>query len=574
MKKDIFKRFTPQLFISLQTYNKEKFTKDLMGGFIVGIVALPMALAFGIASGVSPEKGLITAIVAGFIFSLLGGSTVQIAGPTGAFILIVYNAIQSYGTEGLVIVTVMSALIILVMGFLKLGVVIKFIPYPIIVGYMAGIAVIIFSTQFKDFLGLTIDETIPPDFIGKWTIYLKYIHTIDYTTFIIGILSLLIIVFAGKISRKIPGLLLTVVIITILVYILKNYFDVTTVATIEDLYKNADSNIEVAGKSLPFIRLVNELFPIAFTLAILGSIETLVSASVADGVTGERNNSNQELIAHGIANLVMPFFGGLPATGAVARTMTNVNSGGNTPVSGIVHSLFLLIVMLFLGSLTKHIPIVCLTAILIVVAYNISEWRSFVELLRNSAADIAVLLTTFLLTLIFDLTVALITALVLAIFLFLKRTNEVSKVSVVRGKLDLSNDWEPGDEKEVLTLPKGVDVYEIDGPFFFGMANKFEESMRVVGDKAKVRILRMRKVPFMDSTGTHNLESLCEKSKRAGIQIILSGVRPRVHDMIKKSTIPVMIGEENICAHIHLALDRAFIVLAEQEEKEKEKDKE
>ena len=567
MKKDILKRFTPQLFISLRTYNKEKFTKDLMGGFIVGIVALPMALAFGIASGVSPEKGLITAIVAGYIFSFLGGSSVQIAGPTGAFILIIYNTIQGYGTEGLIVVTIMSAIIILAMGFLRLGIVIKFIPYPIIVGYMAGIAVIIFSTQFKDFLGLTINETIPPDFIGKWAVYIRHIQTVDYPTLGIGILSLLIIIFAGKISKKIPALLLTVIIITVLVYLLRNCCDIVSVATIEDLYKNSEANVEVAGRSLPLIQLINELFPAAFTLAILGSIETLVSASVADGVTGERNNSNQELIAHGIANLAMPIFGGIPATGAVARTMTNVNSGGNTPISGIVHSTFLLFVMLFLGSLTKHIPLVCLTAILIIVAYNISEWRSFVELLRNSKADVAVLLTTFLLTLIFDLTVALITALVLAIFLFLKRTNEVSKVSVVRGELDLSHDAELTHEEERFVLPKGVEVYEIDGPFFFGMANKFEESMRVIGDKAKVRIIRMRKVPFMDSTGMHNLESLCDKSKRDGIQIILSGVRSNVHAMIDKSNIPTMIGEENICAHISLALERTLVILSEIDNK-------
>lgn len=561
MNKEILKDYTPQLFLSLKTYNKEKFFKDLMSGLIVGIVALPLALAFGIASGVSPEKGLLTSIIAGFIVSMLGGSSVQIAGPTGAFIVIVYNTIENYGLEGLMITTIMSGIILIAMGVLKLGVVIKFIPYPIIVGYMSGIAVIIFSTQMRDFFGMTINETIPPDFIGKWSVYFRHFDTTDFYTLGVGIISLVIIIFTQRISKKIPGSLLAVVIITILVYFLRNYMDISSITTIGDKFSLGGELPHMADRVSFNIELVNELFPTAFTLAMLGSIESLISASVADGVTGEKHNSNLELIAQGIANMVVPLFGGIPATGALARTMTNVNNGGRTPISGIIHSVFLMMIVLFLGQLTKHIPMVCLAAILIVVSYNMSEWRSFRDLLKNSKADVAVLLTTFLLTLIFDLTIAIEIGLVLAVFLFLKRMNEVTNVSVIKGELDLSHETEFEHDEEIFTLPKDVEVYEIDGPFFFGIANKFDESMRIIGDKAKVRIIRMRKVPFIDSTGLHNLESLCDKSLKDGIHIILSGVKSNVHVMIDKSNIPSMIGEENICNDIMIALDRAKEVL-------------
>lgn len=562
MNKNVLKNYTPQLLVSLKTYNKEKFINDLMSGLIVGIVALPLALAFGIASGVSPEKGLLTSIIAGFIVSMLGGSSVQIAGPTGAFIVIVYNTIENYGLEGLMITTIMSGIILIAMGVLKLGVVIKFIPYPIIVGYMSGIAVIIFSTQMRDFFGMTINETIPPDFIGKWSIYFRHFNTTDFYTLGVGIFSLVIIIFTQRISKKIPGSLLAVVIITILAYFLRNYMDISSITTIGDKFSLGGELPHMADNVTFNIGLVNELFPTAFTLAMLGSIESLISASVADGVTGEKHNSNLELIAQGIANMVVPLFGGIPATGALARTMTNVNNGGRTPVSGIIHSIFLMMIVLFLGQLTKHIPMVCLAAILIVVSYNMSEWRSFRDLLKNSKADVAVLLTTFLLTLIFDLTIAIEIGLVLAVFLFLKRMNEVTHVSVIKGELDLSHETEFEHDEEKFTLPKDVEIYEIDGPFFFGIANKFDESMRVIGDKAKVRIIRMRKVPFIDSTGLHNLESLCDKSIKDGIHIILSGVKPNVHVMIEKSNIPGMIGENNICSNVSIALDRANEVLA------------
>lgn len=561
------KDFTPQIVSSLRTYNKQKFMNDLMSGLIVGIVALPLALAFGIASGVSPEKGLITSIMAGFIVSFLGGSSVQIAGPTGAFIVIIYNTIQQYGLEGLLVTTVMSGVMLVLMGVLKLGVVIKFIPYPIIVGYMSGIAVIIFSTQMKDFFGMTITEAIPPDFIGKWIVYINHLHTTDLLTLGVGILSLLIIMFSHKISKKIPGSLLAVVIITVLAYVLRNYFDLSSISTIGDNF-NLGGNLPNMVEGVPInMKLINDLFPTAFTLAMLGSIESLISASVADGVTGERHNSNMELVAQGIANIITPLFGGIPATGALARTMTNVNNGGRSPIAGVVHSVFLMMIVLFLGGLTKHIPMVCLAAILIIVSYNMSEWRSFLDLLKNSKADVVVLLTTFTLTILFDLTIAIEVGILLAVFLFMKRINDVAKVSVIKDELNLTEDLNlANDQQEILKLPKDVEVYEIDGPFFFGIANKFDESMRIIGDKSKVRIIRLRKVPFIDSTGLHNLLSLCEKSLGSGIQVVLSGVRPNVREMIDKSEIPAMIGTENICANINLAVARANEILDESKD--------
>lgn len=541
---------------------------DLMAGLIVGIVALPLAIAFGIASGVSPEKGLYTAIIAGFIISLLGGSTVQIGGPTGAFIVIVYNIVEQYGFQGLVITTMMSGIMLITMGVLRLGVVIKYIPYPIIVGYMSGIALTIFSTQVKDFFGLTLSN-VPPDFIGKWTLYVQHFESIDYLTVVAGIASLLIIVFSHKLSKKIPGSLLAVIIITVIVFVLRHHFNITSIETIGDRFK---LNSELPGmQSISFnIQAINTLFPYAFTLAILGSIESLISANVADGVTGHKNNSDMELIAQGIANIITPIFGGIPATGALARTMTNVSNGGRTPIAGMVHSTFLLLVVLFLGKLTQHIPMVCLAAILIIVSYNMSEWRSFIALLRNSRADVIVLVTTFLLTVIFDLTIAIEVGLLLAVFLFLKRIMDVTQISVLKNELQPTDASYSSANTENLVIAKGVEVYEIDGPFFFGIANKFEESMRIIGDKPRVRIIRMRKVPFIDSTGLHNLESLCAKSQQENIHIILSGVKPNVREALEKFGFDEILKAENICDNIDRALDRASYIITKEKDTPKE----
>lgn len=555
MKTNIFKDFTPQFFISMRTYTKEKFMSDLMAGLIVGIVALPLAIAFGIASGVTPEKGLFTAVIAGFIISFLGGNTVQIGGPTGAFIVIVYGIIQQYGISGLAIATFMAGLMLILMGILKLGTVIKFIPYPIIVGFTSGIAVTIFSTQMKDLLGMTIDK-VPSDFIAKWGVYFNHLDTINWWTLAVGIVSIFIIVSSSKITKKIPGSLIAIIVVTIVVYAMKNILHIEGIETIGDRFNINAQLPEIESLSIT-VEKINLLFPSAFTIAILCAIESLLSAKVADGVTGARTNSNMELIAQGTANLVVPFFGGIPATGAIARTMTNINNGGRSPVAGMIHAVVLLLILLFLGDLTKHIPMACLAGVLVIVSYNMSEWRTFKALLRGPKSDVAVLLTTFILTVIFDLTIAIEIGLLMAVFLFLKRIMDTTQVSVIKDKLKLSEEPDSQGNEEELHLSKGIEVYEIDGPFFFGIANKFDESMRIVGEKAKVRIIRMRKVPFMDSTGLHNLKNLCEKSKNENIRVILSGVRPDVRIMLEKAGFEEIIGKENICDNINIALERA-----------------
>lgn len=547
--------FQPKLVATLRNYSKEKFFSDLMAGIIVGIVALPLAIAFGIASGVSPEQGLITAIIAGFIISFLGGSTVQIGGPTGAFIVVVYGIVQEFGMEGLAIATVLAGGMLLLMGFLKLGTVIKFIPYPIIVGFTSGIALTIFTTQMKDLFGLTM-ESVPADFLSKWAAYFKSASTVHLWSALVGILSIVLIVITPKFSKKIPGSLIAIVVMTLLVWVMKTYFGITGIETIGDRFV---INASLPEPDMPGFSLstVNHLFPAAFTIAILGAIESLLSATVADGVTGDRHNSNTELIAQGAANLVVPFFGGIPATGAIARTMTNINNGGRTPVAGLIHAVVLLLILLFLGPLTKHIPMACLAGVLVIVAYNMSEWRTFRSLLKNSKADVSVLLTTFILTVIFDLTIAIELGLLLAMLLFMKRMSETTKVSVVKDQIDLSSEGEIYHEDEKLDLKKGVEVYEIDGPFFFGIANKFDECMKVLGDKPKVRIIRMRKVPFMDTTGLHNLESLYRLSEKEKIRIVLSGVNERVREVLEKSDLYGRIGEENVCSNINEALQKA-----------------
>lgn len=562
----MLKDFTPQLFISLRTYDKAKFVNDLMAGLIVGIVALPLALAFGIASGVTPEQGIITAIIAGFIISLLGGSRVQIGGPTGAFIVIVYGVVQTHGIKGLIIATIIAGVILVLLGVFKLGKIIKFIPYPIIVGFTSGIAVTIFTTQIADIFGLSFNgEKVPGDFIGKWILYFKYFDTINWWNTLISIGSIIIIILTPRIVKKIPGSLVAIILITAIVYLLKNYFGITAIDTIGDRFS---INAALPDAEIPDINMavISDLLPVAITIALLGAIESLLSATVADGVIGgEKHNSNTELIAQGVANIITPLFGGIPATGAIARTMTNINNGGRTPVAGIIHAVVLLLILLLLMPLAQYIPMACLAGVLVIVSYNMSEWRTFKSLLKNQKSDVAVLLITFFLTVIFDLTIAIEVGLLLAVVLFLKRMNEVTQVSVIKEKLDLTDEIEIAYEDEILTLPDGVEVYEIDGPFFFGIANKFDESMRIIGDKSKVRIIRMRKVPFIDSTGLHNLESLCQKSQKDGIQVILSGVRKEVHANIEKSAIPNMIGEENICDNINAALDRANEILKEKE---------
>lgn len=549
------KVFDPKIVFTLKHYTKKQFYSDLMAGVIVGIVALPLAIAFGIASGVTPEKGLFTAIIAGFIISLLGGSRVQIGGPTGAFIVIVYGIVQQYGLTGLAIATMIAGLMLIAMGLMKLGTVIKFIPYPVVVGFTSGIALTIFATQVKDLFGLQIDK-VPADFLHKWVVYAHNISSINWWATLIGVLSIAIIAITPKISKKIPGSLIAIVLMTVVVYVLKHSFGVEGIETIGDRF-SINAALPQASKFSIDFDTVRTLLPVAFTIAMLGAIESLLSATVADGVIGSRHNSNTELIAQGVANVITPIFGGIPATGAIARTMTNINNGGRTPVAGIIHAFVLLLILLFLGNLTKHIPMACLAGVLVIVAYNMSEWRTFKSLMRNTKSDVSVLLATFLLTVIFDLTIAIEVGLLLAVVLFIRRISETSTISVFQDEVEAASYVEGGAETDKLSLPKGVEVYEIEGPFFFGVANKFEEIMKQVNDKPKVRIIRMRKVPFIDSTGVHNLENLIKMCNKDKTTVLLSGVNDNVRKVLLQVELDKKIGLENICSNINEAIEKA-----------------
>lgn len=549
--------FKPKLFLALKNYSKELFMADLMAGIIVGIVALPLAIAFGIASGVSPEKGIITAIIAGFIISMMGGSKVQIGGPTGAFIVIVYGIIQQYGEAGLIVATLMAGVLLILLGVFKLGAIIKFIPYPIIVGFTSGIAVTIFTTQIADIFGLSFGgEKIPGDFIGKWIMYFNHFDTINWWNTIVSIASIIIIAMTPKFSKKIPGSLIAIIAITLLVYVLKTYVGVDSIDTIGDRFS---IKAQLPGAEVPTLNweAMKGLLPAAITIAVLGAIESLLSATVADGVIGDKHDSNTELIAQGTANIITPLFGGIPATGAIARTMTNINNGGKTPVAGLIHAVVLFLILLFLMPLAQYIPMACLAGVLVVVSYNMSEWRTFRALLRNPKSDITVLLITFFLTVIFDLTVAIEVGLVIACLLFMRRVAETTEISVITDEINPNEELDIAVNEENLIIPQGVEVYEINGPYFFGIANKFEEQMVQLGDRPKVRIIRMRKVPFIDSTGIHNLTNLCKMSKKERITIVLSGVNEKVHHVLEKSGFYELLGEENICENINVAIDRA-----------------
>ena len=555
--------FQPKLFEGLRHYSREKFIADLMAGMIVGIVALPLAIAFGIASGVTPEKGLITAIVGGFIVSALGGSSVQIGGPTGAFIVIVFGIIQGYGLEGLAIATAMAGALLVLMGLFRLGGIIKFIPYPIVVGFTSGIALTIFTTQIKDLLGLTIDK-LPADCLSQWAVYFQHLNSINPISLLIGVGSILIIAVMPKIFRKIPGSLVAIIVMTAVAYLLKEVGGISGIETIGDRF-NISNEIPEPQPLHINMETINQLLSPAFTIAILCAIESLLSATVADGAISEHHNSNTELIGQGVANIVVPFFGGIPVTGAIARTMTNINNGGRTPVAGIIHALVLLAIFLLLMPLIELVPMACLAGVLVIVAYNMSGWRTVRSLLRNPKSDIAILATTFILTVVFNLTIAIEIGMLLAVLFFLRRVSENVQVSVLRDELDVAQGTEMT-QHETLNIAKGVEVYEINGPFFFGVATKFDEVMREMGDKPVVRIIRMRKVPFIDSTGLHNLQILVESSHREGIRVILSGVNPSVQETLRKSGLNQIVGNENICDHISKAVEKAnaFVELNEK----------
>lgn len=551
--------FRPALLESLKTYNLSKFKSDLIAGIVVGIVALPLAIAFGIASGVTPALGLVTAIIGGFLVSALGGNSVQIGGPTGAFIVIVYNIIALYGVSGLGIATFMAGVILVLMGLFRLGTVIKFIPYPIVVGFTAGIALTIFSTQMPDFFGLQIPEKIPGAFLEKWGLYIKYFNTIDLNTTIVGLVSLAIIILSPRISKKLPGALVAIIVVTFAVWILRQFCGLSGIETIGDRFGNFETHLPHANNIGLNIESINLLLPSAFTIAMLGAIESLLSATVADGVTGGRTNNNTELIGQGAANIIVPFFGGIPVTGAIARTMTNISNGGKTPVAGIIHAIVLLAIFLFAMPLINLVPMACLGAVLIMVSYNMSGWRTITGMANNPRGDVWVLVLTFLLTVIFDLTIAIEMGMLLAVVLFLKRVTENTAVKAYGDKLDAAEGTDMTTH-EVLNLEPGVSVYEIEGPFFFGVATKFDEVVRsniALRETPKVRIIRMRKVPFIDSTGIHNLEILIASSHKEGIKIVLSGVSDNVREALERAHIDRLIPECNICSHISQAVEAA-----------------
>ncbi|MFC2324570.1 MAG: SulP family inorganic anion transporter [Bacteroides sp.] len=565
MQKKNWFDFSPKLFDTLKNYSARTFAQDAMSGIIVGIVALPLAIAFGIASGVSPEVGIFTAILGGFIVSLLGGSNVQIGGPTGAFIVIVYGIIQRYGIDGLIVATFMAGVLLIVMGALKLGTLIKFIPYPIIVGFTAGIAITIFSTQINDLFGLGLTQ-LPGDFLGKWGRYLGAFTNVSLLPFLFGIASILIIAFTPRLSKKIPGSLVAIVLLSLLAFLLKHFAHLEGLECIGDRYTIQTTLPRPVFPTLS-IETVRELFPSAFTIALLGAIESLLSASVADGVTGDRHRSNTELIAQGAANLVVPIFGGIPVTGAIARTMTNINNGGKTPVAGLIHAIVLLLLLLFLGPLMDYIPMAVLAGVLVIVSYNMSGWRSIVGILRGPRADIAVMVVTFALTVLLDLTVAIEIGLLLAMLIFMRRMIESVHIKVSEDTLhlDLEEQKHHTLQHECINIPKGVEVYEIEGPFFFGIANQFEEAVTAVGRTSRVRIVRMRFVSFMDSTGLHNLTNLVRICKMNRVHLILSGVNTTVLHTLLVSGLLQELGQENVLPNIHLALQRAQEVLDKEE---------
>jgi sulfate permease, SulP family len=545
----------PKLFTTLKDYSKKQFTADLTAGVIVGIVALPLAIAFAIASGVTPEKGLITAVIAGFLISFLGGSRVQIGGPTGAFIVIVYGVVQQYGTNGLILATLMAGIILMIMGFARFGSIIKFIPHPVIVGFTSGIALIIFLSQVKDFLGLNID-TLPSEFFGKIIAYSQNFFSLNYWSLFIGLLSLGIIILFPRITHRVPGSIVAIIVATVLVQVFH-----LPVETIGSRFGEIPSSLP--SPTLPDFdfEVIRNLISPATTIAILAAIESLLSAVVADGMIGGRHRSNMELVAQGAANIVVPLFGGIPATGAIARTATNIKNGGRTPVAGIVHALVLLLIMLFFGQWAKHIPMAALAAVLIIVAYNMSEWRSFVEVFKYPKSDIVVLLTTFLLTIVFDLTIAIQIGMILAVLLFMRRMAIVTNVGIITRELK--------DEEEVVDVnsiqnkkvPDGVEVFEINGPFFFGAVSKFRDTVRIVENPPGIIIIRMRDVPAIDSTGIHALEQLLKESKKHGTHLVLSGVHTQPLMALAQAEFISKIGEENVHGNIDDALDRAREIL-------------
>ncbi len=540
----------PKLFTTLKDYSKDQFISDLIAGIIVGIVAIPLAIAFGIASGVSPEKGLFTAIVAGFLVSALGGSRVQIGGPTGAFVIIVYGIVQKYGIDGLVIATFLAGIILLIMGFAKFGTIIKFIPHSVVVGFTSGIAVVIFSSEVKDFLGLKV-EKIPAEFLEKWRVLFENIHTVNISALLLALLTVLIISVWPRISKKVPGSLVAL----ILGSALAAFFQLP-VETIGSRFGALPHTLPVPRIPTLDIATIQNLFHPAFTIALLGAVESLLSAVVSDGMIGGKHRSNMELIGQGAANIGSALFGGMPATGAIARTVTNIKNGGRTPVAGMVHAATVLLIMLFFGQWIKLVPLACLAGILVVAAYHMSEWHSFLELLKGSKGGIAVLLATFFMTVLVDLTAAIQLGVVLSAFIFMKRMADITSIKLLAKEIE-EDEKADGRPLNKFIVPTGVEVYEIDGPLFFGAASQFDETDREIGEKPKVRILRFRDVPFIDSTGMHALKNFYHRCQGSHIRLIITGLHVQPLNEMVKSNLYELIGEENVFSNMKDALNRA-----------------
>ena len=544
--------FRPKIIDTLKNYTSAQLSKDIIAGIIVGIVALPLAIAFAIASGVSPEKGLFTAIIGGFIISALGGSRVQIGGPTGAFIVIVYGIVQQFGVNGLVIATFIAGIILIIMGIAKLGNIIKFIPHPLIVGFTTGIAVIIFSSQMKDLFGLKMGN-VPSDFINKWIAYSDNISSINFYAVAIGAATLVIIQLWPRVTHKIPGSLIAILVTTLVVYFFK-----LPVETIGSRFGSVPSSLP--HPVIPGINwaTIQQLIKPAFTIALLGGIESLLSAVVADGMMGGNHRSNTELIAQCIANICSSVFGGIPATGAIARTATNIKNGGRTPIAGITHAIVLLAILVFVGKWAAMIPMATLAGILIIVAYNMSEWQNFISILKISKSDAAVLVTTFLLTVLIDLTVAIEIGMILAAFLFMREMMKTSSVE----QLSYSADNHDTD-LEKYNLPKGVDVFEINGPLFFGAAYKFKDAMKAIGEPAKVLIIRMKNVPVIDATGIQILKDVNKDMKANGTKLIIAEVTSeQVMMELKKARLVFQIGKANFADTFEKSIQRSRDILS------------
>lgn len=545
----------PKLLTTLKDYKWHQFRADAIAGIVVGIVALPLAIAFAIASGVSPEKGLYTAIIAGFLISLLGGSRVQIGGPTGAFVVIVYNIVHQYGMDGLLVATLIAGILLVIMGLCGLGSVIKFIPYPVTVGFTSGIAVIIFSSQIKDFLGLPMGP-VPADFFEKWHTYTQHIHEFNPAALAIGSVSMFVMIALQKISKKIPVSLVVLILATAAVA-----FFHLPVETIHSRFGDIPHTLPAPSFPKTDWNTIQLLMPSAITIAILAGIESLLSAVVADGMIGGKHRPNIELVAQGVANIASPLFGGMPATGAIARTTTNIHSGGRTPIAGIVHSITLLLIMLFFGKWAGLIPLSALAAILVLVSYRMSEWRSFKMMLRSPKSDVSVLLITFVLTVVIDLTAAIQAGLLLSVLLFIRRMAEVTNIGVITRELVDEDERDDPNAISKRTVPKGVEVYEINGPFFFGASYKFLEAMSNFKNAPKIRIIRMRNVPAIDATGLHTLKEEFKSSKKKGIPFLLADIHTQPLFAIERSGLLETIGEDNVFGNIDDALNRAREIL-------------